>query len=814
MRKTIFVVLFTSVLFAQQGYLVVESYQIGPGCHYAWYSNASLPMQVYVTTMDLSNPYIHLENVTAHDLMSGNEKTSSMSKRTSHEGHEAVCAVNGDFYDVSNGLPLSPTVINGEFTHTPFIYRNGFAYTLDKKGSIFNPIYSGEVLTMDESLSYTINNINLARQTNDICLYNNFFGTTTQTSGDGTECLIRSLEDWVVNDTMLCVVESCDISSNRTIPDGKQVLSGSGEGATFLSSHCNVGDTIKIVQSFPKTKKKITQFMGGACQILSDGVNVAEESGTAEFVWSEYLWGRNPRTAIGFNGDSTIAYFVVVDGRQPSISIGMGMDEMADFMKAIGAKNAVNLDGGGSSTMVVRHSFKNSVSDGWERSVSNAVMCVSSAPDADLSIVQIERDSIAVYKNNTFDVPMSGWDAYYNPKDIPSGSGLQVDFTPGLGVYNDGTFTCSDADMDGMIYTDLNGVKDSMSVHIISIDSLTCYPKQVMTDTMRTIDFFVYGKEDGGQKEQLENSIFEFELLDPSIGSIDENGVFTPTKAGETQLIVHYGTSSDTANITVEQGVSETLIDEIESLDDWTFSGENLDMNLSTVQLIDRAAGSGSKAIRVDYTTTDNGTILLETPPITVYGIPNEFLIDAMSDGLNHRLYLVFDDANGNEYRFKASGFFNDSDYFVTKTLSSTAIIPGDGAEYYPMHLKQIFIDLANGVQSGSLYVDFIRCTYPGWTAIEELDHDAIPSDFMLEQNYPNPFNPTTAINYSLAQNAEVELSIYDINGRKIATLIEGMQAAGAYSLKFNASTMPGGVYIYRLQAGQWSDTKKMLLIK
>ena len=793
----------------------VKTYQVGPGSIYSYYEESTHPWVLHVTEIDLTNPYIKLETIKAGDQKLGREGTSKMSARADAAGHRVVSAINGDFYNTSNGQPINNQVVNGQFVQGYTYGRTAFTYSEGGIPGLTKPTFSGIVVSKDSSgndISHSINVVNNTRYSNYIVLYNNFQGASTGANQWGFEVLLQPISDWVVNDTVYAVVEAREAYvGNMAIPAGKFVLSGHGTGTEFLNENCQAGDTVRIVQQLANTPGRLTQLIGGGPWMLKDGVDV--NASNTEGIGADFYAVRHPRTAVGFNIDSTKAYFVVVDGRLEH-SVGMTLHELAAFMKGIGAMHAVNLDGGGSSTFTVRSNVMNITSDGWERIVANALMCVSSAPDADLSIVQIERDSIAVYKNNTFDVPMSGWDAYYNPKDIPSGSGLQVDFTPGLGVYNDGTFTCSDADMDGMIYTDLNGVKDSMSVHIISIDSLTCYPKQVMTDTMRTIDFFVYGKEDGGQKEQLENSIFEFELLDPSIGSIDENGVFTPTKAGETQLIVHYGTSSDTANITVEQGVSETLIDEIESLDDWTFSGENLDMNLSTVQLIDRAAGSGSKAIRVDYTTTDNGTILLETPPITVYGIPNEFLIDAMSDGLNHRLYLVFDDANGNEYRFKASGFFNDSDYFVTKTLSSTAIIPGDGAEYYPMHLKQIFIDLANGVQSGSLYVDFIRCTYPGWTAIEELDHDAIPSDFMLEQNYPNPFNPTTAINYSLAQNAEVELSIYDINGRKIATLIEGMQAAGAYSLKFNASTMPGGVYIYRLQAGQWSDTKKMLLIK
>jgi type IX secretion system substrate protein len=176
-------------------------------------------------------------------------------------------------------------------------------------------------------------------------------------------------------------------------------------------------------------------------------------------------------------------------------------------------------------------------------------------------------------------------------------------------------------------------------------------------------------------------------------------------------------------------------------------------------------------------------------------------------------LYLVFDDTNGNEYRFKTSGYFNDLE-FVAKPIAITNIIPGDGAEDFPMYLKAIYIDLANGIQSGTLYFDRIRCTYPNWTSIEKEPNSSIPSEFKLLQNYPNPFNPLTAINYELSDFSNVNLSIFNINGKKITTLVNSSQESGSYTVHFDASMLSGGVYFYRLQTENWTDTKKMLLLK
>jgi hypothetical protein len=89
-----------------------------------------------------------------------------------------------------------------------------------------------------------------------------------------------------------------------------------------------------------------------------------------------------------------------------------------------------------------------------------------------------------------------------------------------------------------------------------------------------------------------------------------------------------------------------------------------------------------------------------------------------------------------------------------------------------------------------------------------------VPKTFALEQNYPNPFNPSTTIRYQLPQSATVSLKIYDVLGREVQTLVNERQAAGQYSVPFNADGLASGVYFYRLQAGSFVQTKKMMLIK
>jgi hypothetical protein len=142
-------------------------------------------------------------------------------------------------------------------------------------------------------------------------------------------------------------------------------------------------------------------------------------------------------------------------------------------------------------------------------------------------------------------------------------------------------------------------------------------------------------------------------------------------------------------------------------------------------------------------------------------------------------------------------------------------LAPGDTQEVVIAYLMKKGTDNINSITELKNYAAQIQHWYDNdfVTNVNETK-PAIPTEFSLSQNYPNPFNPSTIIQYAISSRQLVTLKVYDILGSEVATLVNQEQNAGSYNVDFNASKLSSGVYFYRLQAGSFVQSKKMILIK
>jgi hypothetical protein len=139
------------------------------------------------------------------------------------------------------------------------------------------------------------------------------------------------------------------------------------------------------------------------------------------------------------------------------------------------------------------------------------------------------------------------------------------------------------------------------------------------------------------------------------------------------------------------------------------------------------------------------------------------------------------------------------------ESKSSNTVVKSVVGQNFVGTSQQANVQILSGFLADSLFRSFL-------VAVKE--DEGIPATYSLEQNYPNPFNPVTTIIYQLPEQGHATLKVFDILGREVVTLVDEKREAGRYEVKFGGSGIPSGIYFYRFQAGTFTETKKLILLK
>lgn len=284
----------------------------------------------------------------------------------------AVAALNGDFFPFT-GDPLGLQITDGELYSEPHPGRSAFGITREGR-TLWGPVrFTASVRAADRS--FPIHGINRSRKSDELILYTPRYGADTGTRGTGIEVVVEWLEQDLrpgvaVRGTVSQVAEA---QGATPIPAEGLVLSGHGTAAAFLKG-IGLGDAVMIrmdlVGEEGQNWNEAWQAIGGGPRLLKKGEVALTPEG--EGFGKDVLKGRAPRSAIGItrSGEWVLA---AVDGRQ-WISAGMTLPELATWLRDEGVVDAINLDGGGSTTLFLRQVVVNSPSDGRQRPVANALL--------------------------------------------------------------------------------------------------------------------------------------------------------------------------------------------------------------------------------------------------------------------------------------------------------------------------------------------------------------------------------------------------------------------------------------------------------
>lgn len=372
--------------------------QIGPGTTQTslLLTGPDTTLTVFYLTVDLTNPYVDIRTVCAKDHLAGAQTVTDMAESHSVEGESLYFAgINGGFFAMSGkandgktsivGRPHHATVAEGEIfrTSTSSICRH-FGITADKVPYLSNASVDFTGTITSATQSYEISGVNVDAANNKLILYTDKMpGQVTQVTSNSfplyyeIALLPKSGEKLVPGKPCKMKVSgSWARGTNMAVPDGGYVISGKGMSGVFIQN-LNDGDEVEVYlpMSFDGEEVPVDNLVTGNPKILGNGTVLDTEDERKDAV----EW--HPRTSIGYSRDKKTLIMLVCDGRT-SVSRGVRTRELADLMRYAGAYEALNLDGGGSSTLytsmlgVRNHPSSNGV----QRQVGDGVFVVSTAP--------------------------------------------------------------------------------------------------------------------------------------------------------------------------------------------------------------------------------------------------------------------------------------------------------------------------------------------------------------------------------------------------------------------------------------------------
>ncbi|MDR1115308.1 MAG: phosphodiester glycosidase family protein [Tannerella sp.] len=330
-----------------------------------------------------------------------------------------------------------------------------------------NVSYTGEVNINGTSEKYTLSEINYKAAEGKLVFFNTAANKNRTSKSHAWSpykstiaVLSKHSAGWKVNERMEFKVESItEDTYGLDLSEGKSALVGSGNAAVFLGK-MNIGDIISVQMNISISNRLLP---GNRPNVVGSNQYILQNGTPTNNNWNEY----HPRTAIGFSKEATKVYMVTVDGRADNYSGGVTTRQLADIISSAGAWTAVNLDGGGSTAMIVHDKIANKPSDGSVRAVTNALLAISSVPaDTEIKEIDLFPGRIIIKTGDSKALGIITRNAEGEVIDYMITKNATFSVKGNIGAVENGIFHASDERGEGYILAEYDGAKDSCYVKI------------------------------------------------------------------------------------------------------------------------------------------------------------------------------------------------------------------------------------------------------------------------------------------------------------------------------------------------------------
>ncbi|MDE6321390.1 MAG: phosphodiester glycosidase family protein [Muribaculaceae bacterium] len=731
----------------------ISHVKVGPGTtatHLALQStvNVGQKLQVHYLTIDKSVPGVSMHAVCARDMVAGTEKTSSMAERKSTSSRLYFAGCNADFFTTSGnatngtskvGSPTTSCTADGEVYKTS---NSNYQFSVDRDGVArigrLN-YYTGTAKC--GSASALFKGINVGAPNNGVTIYTpRYWGSTNQTdyTGNSYEVTAKLVE----GDSFTCggtyrmqVTSEPNTSGDTKIPSDGFVIFARGNAKDFVAG-LHTGDIVEFDHIVLLGDERIypTQIVSGNPKTVGDGVRLDSEGERGD------ASAQHPRTGIGVSQDGNKIIMMVIEGRLNG-SVGVRTSQLGDMMLYAGAYEAVNLDGGGSSTLYTSaFGVRNRCSDGSERAVGNAIFAAVDAPadDKEIAEIQFADWKASLPKFGTYTPVIYGYNKY-GVLVSDNVTGFALECQPELGTITNGNTLLASGSKCGVLTAKLGECTASILGNIA--DTVDYAPRipNLLIDSHR--EYLAEVQADNGLTTiAVDPVVFNWSSSDANVVTVSDHGLIKGVADGEATITGTIGDKTVTINVTVQVPVEARY---------------NLFKNFSESDW--KIALAGTKAeitptedgLAIDYTITSTRTNTITftyNKDLFFWSLPIAIAYDVTpTAGQLRSVNVKFADSLGNRYSLAsdaiatgvhAEGSFDLNEYINTSDLLN-----------YPLRLTNIVYSPSGSMNdAGHLEIPGIYTVY---------DPEAVSGIEFVEADTFNP-DPSAPVEYYNLQGIRI----------------------------------------------------------
>lgn len=655
-------------------------------------------LNMNILRIDLDDEYTALDVLTSEIGLSSRDALTGLASKN-ESSNRIIGAVNGDFYDTKESSTIGPIVRNGDLVTSSKNNPNFATFNIDNDGKAFIDYWIGNtqsLINMDNEYVLDIHHKNKSYVNNGVILLDKSWGQYSF----GNEKHEDIVEIVIVKDKIKEIRNNLEAIE---IPENGYIVAAAGTTKEYILNNFSVNDNILLDIKSEPDFEKLALAMGGGSQILKDGI-IPEE-------FTLKIAGSHPRTALGISEDKREVIMVTIDGRNSSYS-GVTQRELAEILLELGSYNGINLDGGGSTEMIVKSSGEktlhivNHPSGGYERRIMNGIAVLNNGPESSLRGIKLDTADSNIFIDTSRELFIRGYDKNYNPVEInPTEAEWSIKGIEGRFVENK---FIPQSPGKGTITASYRGKTAAIEVRALANPiKLKISPSKIYIDSKKQVPINVIAANTAGYEARVDSSALIWSI--PSnMGKIEDNTFISSDKV--TNDLIKASFYDLDAYMQVSTGLLNTVLEEFENLNvsflpypnevtgSVELSSKEKSGNSSIKLNYDFSNASDSKAA---YIVFNDGGIPIEEKPeklgMWVYG----------NKGNSHWLRGKLTDSNGNSFSLTFERYVDWEGWkFVESLIPSGAVAPLKLERLYLVEIEPGYRD------SGYIYIDDLTAFY------------------------------------------------------------------------------------------------------